>query len=123
MRRFQRNRRQLLARPRRQPRQIFVPDMVWTTSTDTGILKVSEACTSIYDEDFQIYSDTGAPLFVCRVAAGQTTIPWTNFTLTRVTPGAPVDGGRIISSTTRGGIRGPDGMTLAPFGTRVTVAP
>jgi len=97
-----------------------VPQLIWNTTTDLGMMKISEACTSIKDEDFQVYGETQLPLCIVRVTAGQTINAWFNLNMVRVTPGAITDGCSIRNPTTRGGIRGPDGMTLGPFQIRIT---
>lgn len=100
-----------------------VPQAIWRVATDVGDLKVNEACTVIYPEDFQVYGEDMLPLCVVRVSPPQTIAPWFNLVMTRVTPGVITDGCSIRSATTRGGIRGPEGMTLAPFTIRITGAP
>ena len=123
MRRFQRSRRTLGSRPRRQPRQVGVPQVIWNTATDLGMIKFTEPCVSTYAEDFTVLTDLGAPCCTVRVAAGQTNVVWGNMNMTRVTAGAILDGYRLVNMTTRGGIRGPEGLTVGPFGCRITVTP
>jgi hypothetical protein len=120
MRRFQRSRRNLPARPKKGTRQMDVPQLIWNTTTDIGMLKISEACSSVKDEDFQVFGEDQQPLCVVRCPAGQTIGAWFNLSLVRVTAGVITDGCSIRNPTTRGGIRGPDGMTLGPFSIRLT---
>lgn len=98
-----------------------VPQVIWQTALDTGMIKFTEAATCVAQEDFQVLTDFGVPLCMVRVSPPQTSVTWGNMVMSRVTPGVIGDGFRLVSATTRGGVRGPEGMTLAPFACRITV--
>jgi len=102
---------------------MFVPQVIWHTGTDTGQMKFSEAVDVIRDEDFTVQLDPSGEC-VIRVTAGQASVPYVpfgNVNCVRVTAGTITDGARCSSATTRGGIRGTEGLTVSPFNTRMTV--
>jgi len=117
MRRFQRSRRNLPARPKRAVRQIFVPQAIWYASTNNGALKFSEGVKIVKDEEFTVKLDLGG-FAVVRLTKGtlQTPeVPNGNALITQVSGDTITDGSQIINMTTRGGVRGPEGLTLGPF--------
>jgi len=99
----------------------LVTSFIWTDAAGNGGLRCSENVTTVYDETFTVFKADGTPRFDVSVAKNQSAPAYSGLTVLRLSAGTAVLGDPLRSSSTRGGIRGPEGMTLAPFSCQMIV--